>query len=61
VLHLYLQKRLPNYRYETDFGGVRYLFVRGMFSGVAMSGVYADKPDLERLNRLVKVFGTQTL
>lgn len=59
VLHLYLQNRLPDYRYEEHFGGVRYLFVRGMLSCVAMSGVYADKPDLEKLNRLVEVFGTQ--
>ncbi len=30
VLHRYLQARLPDYDYETHFGGVRYLFVRGM-------------------------------
>ena len=30
VLHRYLQLRLPDYDYETHFGGVRYLFVRGM-------------------------------
>jgi len=30
VLHRYLQNRLPDYNYETHFGGARYLFVRGM-------------------------------
>ncbi|MGR8999978.1 MAG: exodeoxyribonuclease V subunit beta, partial [Gammaproteobacteria bacterium] len=30
VLHRYLQNRLPDYDYESHFGGVRYLFVRGM-------------------------------
>lgn len=59
VLHLYLQNRLPDYSYDEHFGGVRYLFVRGMQADVAMSGVYADKPDLERLNTLVKVFDSQ--
>ncbi len=61
VLDLYLQKRLPNYSYAEHFGGVRYLFVRGMQAGIAMSGVYADHPDLERLQALVKIFGTSTL
>jgi exodeoxyribonuclease V beta subunit len=30
ALHLYLKKRKPNYRFETDIRGVYYLFVRGM-------------------------------
>jgi exodeoxyribonuclease V beta subunit len=58
VLHLYLQNRLPDYSYQEHFGGVRYLFVRGMQADVAMSGVYADLPDLDKLTALFKVFGT---
>jgi exodeoxyribonuclease V beta subunit len=57
VLHLYLQNRLTDYRYETHFGGVRYLFVRGMQPEIAMSGVYQDKPDLDRLKLLISIFG----
>jgi exodeoxyribonuclease V beta subunit len=57
VLDLYLQNRLQNYCYEEHFGGVRYLFVRGMRSDVVMSGVYVDRPDLERLRALAGVFG----
>ena len=60
VLDLYLQNRLTNYCYDKHFGGVRYLFVRGMQPEMPMSGVYADKPDLETLKRLIKVFGTQS-
>ena len=30
ALHRYLQKRLPGYAWETHFGGVYYLFIRGM-------------------------------
>ncbi len=56
VLHRHLQNRLPGYRYETHFGGVRYLFVRGMRPGVPMAGVFQDKPDLARLEALARVF-----
>lgn len=50
VLHRYLQNRLADYDYRTHFGGVRYLFVRGMQPDRAMSGVYQDLPDLEQLD-----------
>ena len=45
ALHRYLALRVPAYDYETHFGGVRYLFLRGMRpeSGLAC-GVYADRP-----------------
>lgn len=57
VLHCYLKTRLPDYDYETHFGGVRYLFVRGMQPDQPMSGVYQDRPDLERVEALAKLFG----
>jgi exodeoxyribonuclease V beta subunit len=57
VLHRYLQNRLPDYDYKQHFGGVRYLFVRGMSPELAMSGVYQDRPDLIRLNKLLALFG----
>jgi exodeoxyribonuclease V beta subunit len=57
VLHRYLQTRLPDYDYETHFGGVRYLFVRGMSPDRPMSGVYQDRPDLERVEALAALFG----
>ncbi|MGZ5052997.1 MAG: exodeoxyribonuclease V subunit beta [Methylobacter sp.] len=57
VLHRYLQTRLPDYDYETHFGGVRYLFVRGMRPEQALSGVYQDRPDLERVEQLAALFG----
>jgi exodeoxyribonuclease V beta subunit len=57
VLHRYLQNRLPNYNYEQHFGGVRYLFVRGMSPDVLMSGVYQDKPDLPSITALSALFG----
>ncbi|PPK63655.1 DNA helicase/exodeoxyribonuclease V beta subunit [Methylobacter tundripaludum] len=57
VLHRYLQTRLPGYDYETHFGGVRYLFVRGMQPDQPMSGVYQDRPDFERVEALAALFG----
>ncbi len=57
VLHRYLQQRLPDYRYARHFGGVRYLFVRGMQPEMPGSGVYEDLPGLEALQRLTTLFG----
>lgn len=56
VLHQYLQQRLPSYQFTEHFGGVRYLFVRGMQENQAMSGVYSDMPDEQRINELVALF-----
>ena len=45
ALHRYLRQRLPGYDYVRNFGGVRYLFLRGMGPGdPAGLGVYADVP-----------------
>jgi len=57
VLHRYLQHRLPDYDYGTHFGGVRYLFVRGMQQDEAVSGVYQDRPDFDRIEALAGLFG----
>jgi exodeoxyribonuclease V beta subunit len=39
----YLQKRIPEFNYETHFGGAAYLFVRGMRAG-SSNGVWFHKP-----------------
>ena len=45
ALHRYLSLRIPGYRYETHFGGVYYLFVRGVNSTHgAGGGIYRDVP-----------------
>ncbi len=58
VLHQYLQKRLPDYQFDQHFGGIRYLFVRGMQEEQAMSGVYSGMPDEQRINELAELFST---
>ncbi|MFZ2450068.1 MAG: exodeoxyribonuclease V subunit beta [Methylovulum miyakonense] len=57
VLHRYLQTRVPDYDFENHFGGVRYLFVRGMQAEVAMGGVYEDRPDMARVEALARLLG----
>ncbi|MBI4754019.1 MAG: hypothetical protein HY778_01035 [Betaproteobacteria bacterium] len=56
ALHRWLRLRRADYRYERDFGGVLYLFLRGMGVGGTGQGVYAVHPSValvERLDRLL--------
>jgi exodeoxyribonuclease V beta subunit len=57
ALHRYLLLRLPQYDYDSDFGGVYYLFLRGMRPehGPAY-GVYADRPDRAAVEALDVLF-----
>lgn len=45
VLHQHLKAFMPDYSYEHDFGGVIYLFLRGMNPNLAGCGVFTDRPD----------------
>ncbi len=56
VLHLYLQQRLTGYQFAEHFGGVRYLFLRGMQAEQAMSGVFSAQPDEELIFELATIF-----
>ena len=51
ALNRYLQQRIAHYDYETHFGGVFYLFLRGM-DGQPGAGVFADQPDFELIQQL---------
>lgn len=45
ALHRYLSRRLPGYVYDSHFGGVYYLFLRGLHpSRGAECGVYFERP-----------------
>ena len=57
ALDRFLRRRIPGYQYETHFGGVLYLFVRGVrptWCGPdgAASGVYRHRPDAAAIARL---------
>jgi exodeoxyribonuclease V beta subunit len=51
ALKKYLTARIPDFDYERDFGGVGYLFVRGMRKG-SDNGVWWVKPSQKVINRL---------
>ena len=50
----YLQSRLPDFDYERDFGGVIYMFLRGVRKD-SSSGVYVQKPSEETISNLENV------
>ncbi|BBE95192.1 exodeoxyribonuclease V subunit beta [Haemophilus influenzae] len=55
ALHRYLQSVVPDYDYVRDFGGVFYLFLRGM-NGEPQSGVFYDRPSVELITELDGMF-----
>jgi exodeoxyribonuclease V beta subunit len=57
ALHRYLGRRLPGYDYERDFGGVYYLFLRGMRPELGpRSGVWHDRPPAALVESLDRLF-----
>ncbi len=53
ALHRFLSLRKPGYSYEKNFGGVYYLFLRGL-GGLPekRNGIFFDRPDEVRISRL---------
>lgn len=45
ALHRYLRHRLADYRYQQHFGGVFYLFLRGVDGTASENGIYRTRPD----------------
>jgi exodeoxyribonuclease V beta subunit len=62
ALHQYLKKRLPDYAYEKHFGGVFYIFLRGVSpeSGPEF-GIYRDLPRKELIAALSRELIAQPL
>ena len=63
ALNRYLSQKMDNYRYDEHFGGVLYLFVRGVRpdwhqSNGQASGVYFHKPDLSAVTELDALFAS---
>ena len=57
ALHRFLKSRLPHYHYQDHFGGVYYLFLRGM----PENGVFYHLPEPQFIEKLDKLFeGEQT-
>ncbi len=60
ALHRFLRSRLANYDYEQHFGGVYYLFLRGM-DGQSDHGIFAAKPTLDFLQEMDRLIDGQAL
>lgn len=59
ALHRFLQQRIPDYDYHQHFGGVYYLFLRGMQG--EQQGVFYHRPALEFIEQLDLVFRGESL
>ncbi|CNH50892.1 exodeoxyribonuclease V subunit beta [Yersinia pekkanenii] len=61
ALHRYLRHRLGNYDYQRDFGGVIYLFLRGVDKRHAGNGIFSCRPEfglIEGMDHLFSGHGT---
>jgi len=56
ALHLYLSRRLKDYDYDTHFGGVLYIFLRGIHPKKD-TGIFRDRPDREWVDRFTRLLG----
>lgn len=60
ALHRFLRSRLADYDYQRHFGGVYYLFLRGM-DGYSEHGIFSTKPSLELLTEMDALIDGKTL
>jgi len=56
ALHRFLAARIKDYDFEDHFGGVLYLFLRGVNRDVPGSGVYFDRPERKVIQQLDQYF-----
>jgi len=53
--HLHLKMKMPGYVYERDFGGVFYLYLRGIDAKKGPGyGIFEDRPDIRLIEALEK-------
>lgn len=60
ALHRYLRHRIADYRYDDHFGGVIYLFLRGVDAADPRSGIFSTRPDAELINKMDNLFAANT-
>lgn len=56
ALHRYLKSRRADYQYQHHFGGVYYLFIRGMSIEQPHNGIFYTLPDFGLINALDQLF-----
>lgn len=52
ALHRHLEENLQDYRYDENFGGVFYIFLRGISEDKPDSGIFFDRPKEELVEKL---------
>lgn len=60
ALHRYLRHRIADYCYETHFGGVIYLFLRGVDPTEPGSGIFSTRPDPVLIEKMDNLFAAGT-
>jgi exodeoxyribonuclease V beta subunit len=62
AVHRYLEQRLAGYSYERNFGGVFYVFLRGVNPALgSRSGIYYDLPPAGRIMALNVLLSTDAM
>ncbi|MBW2467023.1 MAG: UvrD-helicase domain-containing protein, partial [Deltaproteobacteria bacterium] len=61
ALHLYLKSRLSGYRYETHFGGIFYIFLRGVQEKLGPDfGIFYDRPNVSMMENFAESIVVET-
>ena len=60
ALHRYLRHRIADYTYEKCFGGVIYLFLRGVDVNNPGSGIFTTRPDHVLIDKMDRLFAAST-
>ncbi|MCD4558288.1 exodeoxyribonuclease V subunit beta [Lelliottia nimipressuralis] len=60
ALHRYLRHRIADYKYEDHFGGVIYLFLRGVDARDPQSGIFTTRPDPLLVDKMDRLFAAST-
>ncbi|QPS87034.1 exodeoxyribonuclease V subunit beta [Serratia plymuthica] len=61
ALHRYLRHRLPDYDYQRDFGGVIYLFLRGVDAQHPGNGIFACRPAPQLVEGMDRLFSGEAI
>jgi exodeoxyribonuclease V beta subunit len=56
ALHRYLRHRIRDYDYDSHFGGVIYLFLRGVEGNGSSQGIFSTRPDAELISKMDALF-----
>ena len=56
ALVIYLQSKMPGFDYEKHFGGIAYIYTRGVNGSDSTTGFYCTRPNVKLINEMMDVF-----